>query len=291
MINSAKNQENTNTQFTFAPLPNWLLKRKEISLGAKAVYARLLQYKGKNDYAYPKRQTLSEELGIQIRVVDRFINELTNNNLIVVKHVGCNRPNEYSFPTHIWMKSAQTYECTKVDTPECTKTYTPYKDENIIRKYNIIHKKNNALVSEKIPIPNLKEKFEEWWMAYPRKLEKKKAFSEFCRALDQTDFETLMRKARTYARMRDKITDSKPEQEIFTKYAHKWLADFGWEDHYGRNEIEPVIYSQASGLDMFNEKNPYQSFNRTIEPKRRTQEEIDRVDRLLREAGIKRCAA
>lgn len=93
---------------------------------------------------------------------------------------------------------------------------------------------------ENSPGDEMQEKFKEWWDAYPRKLNRAKAYLAFCQAMKETDFETLMRKAKSFARMRKRITDRQPEQEIFTKAAHTWLGleQRGWEDDYGIDEVK-----------------------------------------------------
>ncbi len=255
-----KNQENSNTQsqYTFSPTPNWLLRRKEISHGGKHIYGQLCQYscRGKNSI-YPSRERLADDLGMSIRAVDRFIKELASLNLIQVIRNGKTLNNSYKLLPHIWMKDAPVYaspkptsDSPKVATSDSPKVATPYKDKEISVKDNIIHNKNNNFSNktsnvEQIDKQELQEKFEEWWKAYPKKLDRRKAKSAFALAMKKTDFETLIKKARAYARMRNKITENKPDQEIYTKYAHRWLAEFCWEDDYGKNEIETTVYSKA----------------------------------------------
>lgn len=155
-----------------------------------------------------------------------------------------------------------------------------YNDYN-----NIIHKKNNDLIKENSHDLDIQEKFEEWWKAYPRKLDRRKAYSDFCVAMKQTDFETLMRKTKSYARMRDKITENKPEQEMFTKSAHQWLQNWGWEDHYGKYEVEPIVLSKNPCISPYREQSPYKE--RDCPP---TAEEIEKVRLMLAEIGIRNAA-
>lgn len=58
---------------TFAPIPNDILCRKDISHGAKLCCARLIQYAGKGDKAFPKLPTLAGELGMSVRAVQRIL--------------------------------------------------------------------------------------------------------------------------------------------------------------------------------------------------------------------------
>ncbi len=43
----------------FSIIPNWLLRQKQITPGAKLCFARLLQYCGKHDYAFPRIEKLA----------------------------------------------------------------------------------------------------------------------------------------------------------------------------------------------------------------------------------------
>jgi hypothetical protein len=69
---------------TFAPLPNWLLRRPDISASAKIVFARLRQYQGENADCWPSVQTMSAEVGIAGRNVIKQLQALERHGLIVV---------------------------------------------------------------------------------------------------------------------------------------------------------------------------------------------------------------
>jgi hypothetical protein len=79
-------------------IPNWLQRRRGISPGAKLAYARLAQYADKKSgIAWPARKTLSAELGISARQVDRYITELEDSALIHVTRRGDRETNLYRF--------------------------------------------------------------------------------------------------------------------------------------------------------------------------------------------------
>lgn len=243
MSNIYNTQENQPLNFIFAPVPRWLLLRKDVSDGAKLIYARLIQFSGmgKND-VYPSRQTLGDEVGKSVRAIDRFIKELINHNLILVIRHGKSMNNSYQFLTHIWMKESKTYDSPKVATSDSPKVATPSKDKDISLKYNIINNKNNNLSNE-IPLQNdnIREKFEEFWTAYPKKMDKKSAYEAFCAALKKIEFEKLMKRVRAYSRWR-----YKDNHDQFTMMPHNWLNGHRWEDYYGIHEIEPKPILQTS---------------------------------------------
>jgi len=90
---------------TFAPIPNWLLSRPEISFGAKCTYARLLQFANHDGVAWPNQQTLAQELGIKDRQLRTYIQELVRFFLIGIELQGMPASNRYYFFYHPWMET------------------------------------------------------------------------------------------------------------------------------------------------------------------------------------------
>jgi len=84
-------------------IPNWLLKRPEVSMAAKLTYARLGQYAGKDGEAFPKIETLAEELGASKSTVERALLELKKAGLIESHQRGLTQSNRYFFLSHRWM--------------------------------------------------------------------------------------------------------------------------------------------------------------------------------------------
>lgn len=94
---------NPHKLFFGAFAPNWLLRRTEISAGAKLLYAKLAQY-GRSGECYPGQERLAEELGVSPRQVRRYVQELEDEGLVLVRHTGNGRTNRYLFPVHPWME-------------------------------------------------------------------------------------------------------------------------------------------------------------------------------------------
>ena len=80
----------------FTQVPNYILRSRDLSVGAKLTYAMLLSYAWQNDYCFPGQGTLAEDLGVSRRSVVSFIKELQERDCITVKRQGLNRPNIYS---------------------------------------------------------------------------------------------------------------------------------------------------------------------------------------------------
>jgi DNA-binding MarR family transcriptional regulator len=95
----------TNTKKTFAPIPSWLLRRREVSASAKLAYGRLLQYLGKNQSAWPSYGSLADEIGVSRRQAINLVRELEHHELLIRerRRFGSNR---YRFPSHEWARAA-----------------------------------------------------------------------------------------------------------------------------------------------------------------------------------------
>lgn len=90
--------------FLGAFVPNWLLRRPEVSQGAKLTYARLCQYAGKDGEAFPAQETLALEIGgISARHVRRYLKELCDMELLEAVRRGLGQSNSYYFLHHPWM--------------------------------------------------------------------------------------------------------------------------------------------------------------------------------------------
>jgi hypothetical protein len=157
---------------------------------------------------------------------------------------------------------------------------------NYITKDNIYIYKQKSQENENSQAIQKDEKldamFEAWWGAYPRKQNKLKTFEAFRRALEKTDYNTLLRKAIAYGKYRDKATKNKPEQVFYTKMPYNWLEQCLWEDHYGAYERQEIPKATTAN-HQFKECSPYVPFKPT-ETKREkpTQEELDWRSRLIK---------
>ena len=86
-----------------AHVPNWLLRRKELNLCAKLVWGRLYQFCNEEGRAFPKVDTLANELGCSVSGVKKAIAELEAVGLIRVEdHFGTHESSDYYFIWHEW---------------------------------------------------------------------------------------------------------------------------------------------------------------------------------------------
>lgn len=84
------------TQRGWTGVPNFILESKEISVGAKLVYAMLLKYAREMDECFPGQARLAEDMGSGRRSVVRYISELEKVGLIAIQRRGQGRPNLYT---------------------------------------------------------------------------------------------------------------------------------------------------------------------------------------------------
>lgn len=81
-VRSLDTVNNMTSMGTFAPIPNWLMRRSEISPRAQILYARLLQYAGQSNEAHPSIKTLARTMAITPRHLQRLLKELNMWGLI-----------------------------------------------------------------------------------------------------------------------------------------------------------------------------------------------------------------
>ncbi len=84
-------------RFLSSLTPNWLMRSKVISFGAKCCYARLAQYDGENGVCKPRQKVLAEELGCSHTQIRRLLNELIKSRFIEREQIGMGRANRYYF--------------------------------------------------------------------------------------------------------------------------------------------------------------------------------------------------
>jgi hypothetical protein len=93
--------------------------------------------------------------------------------------------------------------------------------------------KNNNIKEEQVK-NNTQELFDEFWTAYPRKLDKAKAFRAFKSALKRAKFEDILAGVIAYR------NDPKRDPD-FTKYPATWLNSDAWENAATLPEVRADI--------------------------------------------------
>jgi Helix-turn-helix domain len=87
----------------FTQVPNYILRSKDLSVGAKLTYAMLLSYAWQNDFCFPGQETLAQDMGSGKRSVVRYVDELEKAACISIKRQGLGKSNTYTL--HLKIKS------------------------------------------------------------------------------------------------------------------------------------------------------------------------------------------
>ena len=79
----------------FTQVPNFILTKKELSVGAKLAYAMLLKYAWGDQACFPGQLKLAEDMGAGERSVRTYLKELETANILEIKQRGLGRTNLY----------------------------------------------------------------------------------------------------------------------------------------------------------------------------------------------------
>ena len=83
------------TRHGFTQVPNFILTNKDLSVGAKLLYAMLLKYAWSDDGCFPGQQKLAEDMGSGERSVRTYQKELEDAKCLEVKQRGLGKTNLY----------------------------------------------------------------------------------------------------------------------------------------------------------------------------------------------------
>lgn len=83
------------TRHGFTQVPNFILTKKELSVGAKLAYAMLLKYAWADNACFPGQLKLAEDMGAGERSVRTYLKELETVGLLEIKQRGLGRTNIY----------------------------------------------------------------------------------------------------------------------------------------------------------------------------------------------------
>jgi ElaB/YqjD/DUF883 family membrane-anchored ribosome-binding protein len=79
----------------FTQIPNTVLRRKDLSAGAKLTYMVLLSYAWEKGSCFPGQERLAEDIGAGKRSVIRYVQELQETGLLEIKRRGLGKTNVY----------------------------------------------------------------------------------------------------------------------------------------------------------------------------------------------------
>lgn len=211
-----------------------VMKDRNISIEAKALYSYLSAYAGADESAFPSVDLIKHELGIGKHRFLRAKNELIDNGYLTVDRK--QTKNIYGSNLYTLFHSHRQVDDRPVDDRPA---YDRPVDSQPTTNNSIT---NNSITSNSKTINNsatdvTRERFEEWWKLYDKKLDKKKAFSLFKSALKKHGFDTIMNGTREYLKT---ITDKQ-----YQKYPKTFLSQESYLNDFSE-ELQP------SGMDQLN---------------------------------------
>ena len=83
------------TRHGFTQVPNFILTKPDLSVGAKLAYAMLLKYAWQHDACFPGQVKLAEDMGAGERSVRRYLDELEKASLLEIEQRGLGKTNYY----------------------------------------------------------------------------------------------------------------------------------------------------------------------------------------------------
>jgi hypothetical protein len=83
------------TRHGFTQVPNFILTKKELSVGAKLAYAMLLKYAWADDACFPGQIKLADDMGAGERSIRTYLKELETAGLLEITQRGLGRTNLY----------------------------------------------------------------------------------------------------------------------------------------------------------------------------------------------------
>ena len=211
-----------------------VMKDRNISIEAKALYSYLSAYAGADESAFPSVDLIKHELGIGKHRFLRAKNELIDNGYLMVDRK--QTKNIYGSNLYTLFHSPRQADGRPVDDRPA---YDRPVDSQPTTNNSIT---NNNITSNSKTINNsatdvTRERFEEWWKLYDKKRDKKISFKKFEKCLKQHSFEEIMQGTRMYLKtIKDKQYQKDPKTFLHNE---SYMNDYS-------DELQP------SGMDQLN---------------------------------------
>ena len=79
----------------FTQLPNYVLRDKKLSFGARLAYAVLLSYAWQEDSCFPGQDKMATDLGVKRQAINHYLQELKSSGYISWERRGLGKTNVY----------------------------------------------------------------------------------------------------------------------------------------------------------------------------------------------------
>lgn len=229
----------------YTMIANDLFRRPDLSFNAKAIYGFMRSHREGWEITTKR---IAATFGISERTVKRALKELADVGYIVreqsrsqcgtfsnVDYVIMPEPAVFFTPEdgstvgHIWPTVANSENALK---PQVTT-----EGQNTDSGEMALYKKNNIPLrrtsnKEDLPAPasgagdSVRQRFLDWYAAYPRKVGREKAFQAWKKAIKLVSEDALMAKTRAFAEHHTKAGTDKQ----YIPHPTTWLNRGGWDD-------------------------------------------------------------
>lgn len=215
----------------------------------KLLFAEITSLSNKYGYCTATNSYFARLYEVVKETISRRISNLTKYGYLKIETVKDGKQ----------IKQRKMYPLTQSSIPIDVKINTPI-DNSVNTPIDANVKENNTSINN-TSINNInrtdssatdvtRERFEEWWKLYDKKLDKKKAFSLFKSALKKHEFETIMNGTREYLKT---ITDKQYQKYPKTFLSQEsYLNDFSEESPQQTTNQYTDAFERAAQSDMEN---------------------------------------
>lgn len=224
-----------------------VMKDRNISIEAKALYSYLSAYAGADESSFPSVELIKHELNIGKQRYQRARRELEKAGYLQVDRkqngniYGSNLYTLFHSPRQVDIRpvDSQPVEIQSVDSQPTT--------NNSITNNNIT---SNSKTINNSATDVTRERFEEWWKLYDKKRDKKISFKKFEKCLKQHSFEEIMKGTRMYLKtIKDKQYQKDPKTFLHNE---SYMNDYSDELPQQHTNQYTDAFERAAQSDMEN---------------------------------------
>jgi hypothetical protein len=223
----------------FTIIPNAWIRNSSLSPGANYLLIYLMTHEVGYEITFGQMQ---RETGLGIKGVRSALDELVKKNWLIMERT--RRENNQLGPYR--------YTLIEATVPKGTVAQGTVAQGPDIKKNNTKEEQSKELDTH----------FEEFWNAYPKKLDKAKAFRAFKSAMKRAKFEDILAGVIAYR------NDPQRNPE-FTKYPASWLNADSWE-----NTIAPSPDSEAAERARIRREKEREATQKFLEEQRKQEEQM-----------------
>lgn len=140
--------EDETLQAGFTQIPNAILRRPDLSPGAKLAYMALLSYSWQRGSCYPGQETLAKDIGAGKRSVIRYLQELQDADMLRVRRRGLGQTNVYFLPKGSGTSGNAKLALQQDDSPRSAKTALQEVPETTYQEVPNLHLEEDSIEKE-----------------------------------------------------------------------------------------------------------------------------------------------